>query len=542
MHTKTRVAVFALYMSVACAWFLGGGGDPPEITTKTNKKLIDDHERKFTGLTNKNARDVDKNARDVSLLGNNLQQLQKNINSLERELQSLGIETKHQGLSLREIQHKEYIKEHGDSPESKVIQIFDYATEFLDDALNPLLQQGWSVGAGLLLVILAYIRVGVWLHRKKSCCGRPSLAMRSLGVDLMILGVYTVDKISSYKYMTSTSLIIFDWWFFTKFDKWAVSKHLKNLREVKETEQIDDGDERDELLHMSKLFKQHLDTVHEKKKATNVYQDLTRPLWEVIPFFLMQVVVMGYLADSFLEDSDMHKLSGHVKVMRWLAAVLVQITCGEALAGQNNSSIWYTFLGKPDFDLKQETAELEQRVTGHLDSFKLLGMRQKRVWGTWGRCGIRVSLKKQWYIRYVFDAAINGLGRHQILFTIPIMLCSAAQAMDFVLNCTAVFFILTLDDIPAVPLAELSLTLKFDEFLKERESDRHANPRDFQLTDDEMIYANQKRSVEKFDRFEEYFKETWHMFKGWGQEDEAEDMKKRYQRRVTAEKLWSDMP
>jgi len=241
-----------------------------------------------------------------------------------------------------------------------------------------------------------------------------------------------------------------------------------------------------------------------------------------------------FLSASFIIDLDpkMEKLSGNVNISRWLLAVLVQLTCGEQLAGERNYKIWGILLNWPGIlsmlvnrwqdrsgqwrytTLDQYSVALTPSAEGtvteehaEIKSFQLLGQCRRRFWET----GCTHPLRYQWHLRFRLDNMINGVCRQLILYFIPIYLSSTEKTMDFVLNCTAIFFILNLDDLKkSVPLCEMALKLKFQEFLKAKEKDINATPEKLKMTKREEEYANSKRK--KFHRFEAYFQETWKIF------------------------------
>jgi len=259
------------------------------------------------------------------------------------------------------------------------------------------------------------------------------------------------------------------------------------------------------------------------KEVANVYQDLTRPLWEAFLFFLTQTA-LAFLSTSFL----MNAFSGNVDIFRWLFAVLVQLTCSERQAGGSDYKIWSTMLNHPSQRVFQGRrsypmvdehpaytssavgASFERPAEDLLESLKLLGECRRCVWGTYGL--VNYPLYCQWYVRWFWDVMINGCCRQLLLYFIPIYLCNTENTTEFVLNCTAIFFILSLDDIKPVRLEEVAVKLKFHEFLKAKKLDVDAMPEQIQLTDSELRYIDTSKGT-IFDRYEEYFKETWDSFR-----------------------------
>merc|ERR1711972_472187 len=77
------------------------------------------------------------------------------------------------------------------------------------------------------------------------------------------------------------------------------------------------------------------------------------------------------------------------------------------------------------------------------------------------------NLSFEWKFRRALDWSVNSVCRMTVLYTFPIMLC-VEDPLDFVKDCTAVYFICTLDDLTEGKrsITEMLAKLKFGIFLQ----------------------------------------------------------------------------
>jgi len=267
------------------------------------------------------------------------------------------------------------------------------------------------------------------------------------------------------------------------------------------------------------------DDFESNNDARNVYQDLTRPQYEVIRFFLTQLLISFLLGDHFITDPELHMAKKKISMTHWAIAVLFQISCSEPLSGDSyNFRMWNVVLQGGSVcktwssccsccslsflcDLMVERRASCKAFRGWFILmffpviFGVFGVLALSVDFWWfipvpwvigflflclmtssfskeslnadlpdesGAAAERMSFKSlgdrkmqfYWYVRRWFDIIINGLIRNQVLLQLPIMLCME-NSRDFVLSCTAIFFLLTLDDLKKpIPLKDVWKKLK----------------------------------------------------------------------------------
>lgn len=179
--------------------------------------------------------------------------------------------------------------------------------------------------------------------------------------------------------------------------------------------------------------------------AENKYQQILMPTRRVIPLFLIQCGLFMLYVDNMNGNDVPSKSKANVKFFYWFVGVLIQIYAGDTQLGPPYNRTWWTKLMVGDktwsavfWEVREAMREANNGTFNTDDSLPRLkktfyGIRLLPVWF-------------DWLARMLMDFIVNGLLRDVIKYTFPIMLC-AEDPLDFVKDCTAVFFIVQLDDL-----------------------------------------------------------------------------------------------
>lgn len=541
-RTMSKVTMAAVCIGLACAMMGCSSSHSANISTNRdaiddNKRLIDDavddiggntanirinrrkaanNEERISDVV-KDVHDLRKQIVETSRLQHDLNDMAKDVAMMKGKLHMVVNTTN----DLTQELHLYYIRKNPDSPEANLLNMTDAAAVYLDNLINPMLVGGWSCYLGALVILLVTVsrvcalwRVGAW-QTWCGCwrwCGKPFLPLRKFGRHLVILSFYTWDSLliisGNYCIVWSLVFILISSWFFHCLDTTIDDRRRPQRPQLKKLSSVEDFAE---LLprRTKAILTAHFDSMPDMKEVRNVYQDLARPTWQVILVFLTQLGLVAFFVDALILDSKLHQMSGEVNMVRWLFAVFFQITWSERQAGERNYGVWRTLLNRIEGNSDEDQDQL--------NSFESIGKYQRRLWGSCG-AGFTHLLKRQWWLRRMLDVVVNAICRDLVLYTLPIML-STMGPREFVYNCTAVFFILTLDDISPVSLNEIAVKLKFRELLKQTVKDPDAKLTEYELTKHELAYANNPEHFRRFDRFETYFGEAWLNFRSRGGED-----------------------
>jgi hypothetical protein len=203
--------------------------------------------------------------------------------------------------------------------------------------------------------------------------------------------------------------------------------------------------------------------------ADNKYQQILAPTRRILPLFLIQCgLFMLYCDNMNGKPSEVDsKQVGKVSGFYWFVAVLIQMYAGESLLGKPYNRKWWTRLmvGNETWREVLDTVLCSEPP----EEFDLRFYR-KQFW-----CFEIFNSWCDWLIRMLMDFVVNGMIRDLIKYTFPIMLC-VEDPLDFVKDCTAVFFIVQLDDLQDeeedLTINALKALLKFRIFYETKEEDK----------------------------------------------------------------------
>jgi len=149
------------------------------------------------------------------------------------------------------------------------------------------------------------------------------------------------------------------------------------------------------------------------------------------------------------------------------------------------------------------------------------------------RC-VSIPYNTAWWLRSWMDFLINGVARDIILFTFPLLICVEGP-LDFVKDCTAIFFLTQLDDIDeseAKTITQMLARIKFNLFFEHRrdhpegpdmkQEDRHDTKYSkgipLRLTYNEQVVADGAEE-DSWDQFEVQRQWTFNHLQSKGSED-----------------------
>lgn len=236
---------------------------------------------------------------------------------------------------------------------------------------------------------------------------KPSKFWRQIGLNVFVFQIYYAPQfhfLSGKNFVASIGFIFFD----TVMIFYFFSKVLKpSVREYLGVEQ--DGEEK-----VTELC------------ADNWYKDITRQFRHCMLCFFAQSGLVMYYVFELNSDPKTHEESA-VSMLEWIVALLIIEIAGDDEMGSSYESKYWDKLVK------------DMQLSGQHWHFI--------VWS------IPVPVWLELRLRQAMDMVINGMFRTMILGTAPIML-AVEDHMDFVKDCTALFFILKLDDIDAIELLD----------------------------------------------------------------------------------------
>jgi hypothetical protein len=400
------------------------------------------------------------------------------------------------------------------------------------------------------LCLPVYQRIADLLHRigifrKRRIIGavdcKPFIIWRKLGLNMIVLVIYFGNErfgiVNGKPFVWTVALILFDTvviffavgWAGKTLALWLKMEDTTNETdeqpqvlqsfEFNQTEAADPTDDKDDM-DMDDGSRQ------EKDAATNKFEDLTYRFRRLLPVFFVQVCLMTFYIEqlnngSGNDDDDIKKASNdvtRVDGVYWLTAVMLQIYCSQDQLGETfSSNLWMKYL-VASFGLLRRKLDREFKAIEANDRFKLiesihlianeelcsfsLPMQDKPMF--------RFQLKHEMAVRCLMDFIINSICWSLIVYTFPIMLCVEGP-LDFVKDCTAVFFISQLDDIDKKDLREITVKLKYRLL---RQQDRRLlhegfgmsevfisnTTQNLKLSDHEKAYANDGDNEDQFAR------------------------------------------
>jgi len=178
------------------------------------------------------------------------------------------------------------------------------------------------------------------------------------------------------------------------------------------------------------------------------YQMLLIPTRRIFPIFLAQLsLFMLYVTN--MNSSNEEKDINSVNFYFWFLAILIQLYAAGYQLGTSYNKLWWQNLFQEQYDLMKND---DDRRLGCCDKKwwrTVLGLEKtplifsERRWIFWV---IPATYGVDWKLRQMMDWMINSVVRDCIKYTFPIMLC-AELPLDFIMDCTAIFFMTTLDDL-----------------------------------------------------------------------------------------------
>jgi len=158
--------------------------------------------------------------------------------------------------------------------------------------------------------------------------------------------------------------------------------------------------------------------------AFNKYMDISWSMDKVVPTFCIQLAMFGLYVDFLNNDKDTKTVT-KVNYFYWVLGTAIQMYAANAQLGKKfNYEYWHFLISTEDTNI------------GKVRDVK------KEIRGEW----VTHGAGNEWVCRCAMDFGINAFARLVIMYTFPIMLCVEGP-LNFVKDCTAIFFITTLDDI-----------------------------------------------------------------------------------------------
>eukprot|EP00450_Noctiluca_scintillans_P036436 CAMPEP_0194548160 /NCGR_PEP_ID=MMETSP0253-20130528/93194_1 /TAXON_ID=2966 /ORGANISM="Noctiluca scintillans" /LENGTH=416 /DNA_ID=CAMNT_0039395443 /DNA_START=61 /DNA_END=1311 /DNA_ORIENTATION=+ len=271
--------------------------------------------------------------------------------------------------------------------------------------------------------------VGPYINMVNEKLGPPRKIQRMLGLNLIILLFYyngSEFHIEKQAQFCNTIIIIaldnvvlfyFFSWFATLFEDATLVDEWTQEQKNPVDRECEDEDRPAEL-------------------ADNKYQQILMPTRRVIPLFLIQCGLFMLYVDNMNGNDVPSKSKANVQLFYWFVGVLIQMYAGDTQLGPPYNRTWWTKLMVDGEEWKTVLRKvLDRNNEKSLPSLSktFYGIPTPPVWF-------------DWLARMLMDFIVNALLRDVIKYTFPIMLC-AEDPLDFVKDCTAVFFIVQLDDL-----------------------------------------------------------------------------------------------
>eukprot|EP00812_Abedinium_dasypus_P009333 NODE_3029_length_840_cov_299.026752.p1 GENE.NODE_3029_length_840_cov_299.026752~~NODE_3029_length_840_cov_299.026752.p1 ORF type:complete len:257 (+),score=79.76 NODE_3029_length_840_cov_299.026752:3-773(+) len=224
-------------------------------------------------------------------------------------------------------------------------------------------------------------------------------------------------------------------------------------------------------------------------------------------------------------------MGSKVKYGFWFIAIMLQLFAADSQLGNSTNFRWWGHL------LGWDEPPKEVQGGGEMEKMHVDVVKQRRAdletirRLTRSRLGPPTTYKLVWWMRFLCDWAVNGMAKQLVLCIFPIMLC-VEEPLDFVKDCTALFFMTMLDDLsPARTWNQLMVVLKFkvayDELNHERAASKwcpksnrgklnkpEGTPIPFTEHEKHVIEEELEKSVklarqDRFDTQREYLVEDW---------------------------------
>lgn len=285
--------------------------------------------------------------------------------------------------------------------------------------------------------------------------GRSNGIMRKLGIDMIIITIYygseSVPFVNTRPFVLTLLIVSVD-----TFAMYYIGKLIHLMVKCQEFSDELVAEEDDDV----DPYREYDEGV--KFQATSKYMHIALPLRRVIPVFFAQMSIMLFYMFYLNADKDSHDVK-NVSFLYWIVAIVLQLYAGEQQLGDpycpeywNTIEAWEEVEVKVDtrkrsrvsvkeieFMEKAEVVKVEHDQDGKIYKFNAQELTIR--WEIFSY-PVPMPLKYELRIRRFMDCIINRFLREVVVFTFPIMLCVEGP-LDFVKDCTAIWFITTLDDL-----------------------------------------------------------------------------------------------
>eukprot|EP00927_Polykrikos_kofoidii_P040048 TRINITY_DN34300_c0_g1_i1.p1 TRINITY_DN34300_c0_g1~~TRINITY_DN34300_c0_g1_i1.p1 ORF type:complete len:448 (+),score=63.40 TRINITY_DN34300_c0_g1_i1:68-1411(+) len=280
------------------------------------------------------------------------------------------------------------------------------------------------------------------VQKLNSMFGRPHRSLKRVGFHFCVFAIYYGDDmfewVRAHPSVCMICLVLFDGVFLNAFvEPWlnylvfryqggSTSMSCASLRNAYMDHRWDNDPD---------------DDPDEDAMSDNVYMDLTKPFNRVVILFVVQLMLLSFYLEALVDTEKQLVDDTKRSLGYWVLAVLIETVAAEAQFGSTyNHAFWRKILS-----LDPASAEL-------IASTRYVCWR------------IPITYRTDWLLRSYMDYFINDLGKRMLMFSFPIML-SVQLPMDFVMNCTAIFFLTSLDDVAfdeAKSFETMTARLKFN--------------------------------------------------------------------------------
>lgn len=311
---------------------------------------------------------------------------------------------------------------------------YDWCHQLFKMLFDDYFKEAWVVWVGLFFVLQWHVRVAFFdtklLHKINQTIGRPRRNLRRLGLHICVLQIYfsphMPDIIRNHTFASAMGLLFTDmiflralidslaWKLVAKWHKdeslaaMTVAHQQGKLQEMFEDPRWDDDPDTDGGADA---------------QTESFYMDLTKPLHRVLPYFVIQLLLLSfYISELHADDAEIKTENESTEFGYWIVGVMIQLFAGDFQFGSPyNRAFWNKVL------TDDRTQDIRYEMYYLLDR-------------------IPISYGTGWLLRSYMDWIVNHVAKHIIMFTFPIFLSNEGP-LDFVKDCTAIFFLTSLDDI-----------------------------------------------------------------------------------------------
>jgi len=315
---------------------------------------------------------------------------------------------------------------------------------------------GISLTFAVLLIIEEHARA---LYKKSwplsDILSNPSGVLRKVGLDIIILQVYYIKDeplfIKKRPFVLAVALVFFDT-FFLYYVMAFVGKILLGMGPEQALQSIWSLGKKDEQDSDGADVNPYSPGQDSHTSATSKYMQIALPIRRVLPVFLAQMALMLFYMFYLNTDPDTHDRT-KVSYGYWVVGILLQLYAGEQQLGDPYDAYYWknlfeqgdTTLPKPEEEDEAKYLEDDGLDFSHggatFNAKNDVQNKSHKVFFF-----IPAPFWLEWKLRQGMDLLINRLFRSIIIYTFPIMLCVEGP-LDFVKDCTAIWFITTLDDL-----------------------------------------------------------------------------------------------